>query len=309
MLERIEAPALICGSFSDHNLHSRGSFEAFRRIASPYKWLYTHRGGKWATYYSPEALDFQARFFDCFLKGEENGMRAVLPVRLEVRETGDRVHEVRHEAAWPLPQTKWVPLHLHADGALREVPAVAPGGLSFEARRGRASFAWTVPADVEVTGPMRLRLHLEVRQAADFHLFAGIRKLRGGRHIVFEGSYGFGCDMISHGWLQASLRRLTEPQAEPWRPAHPYDVKELLKAGQIVSVELELLPSTTLFRRGDVLRLDVQGHWFFRKDPLFGQFPAGYESSPPGTALLHCGGIYDASLLIPTIPASPRHSP
>ena len=33
-LERIEVPALICASFSDQGLHSRGSFEAFRRIGS-----------------------------------------------------------------------------------------------------------------------------------------------------------------------------------------------------------------------------------------------------------------------------------
>ena len=85
-LERIEVPALICGSFSDHSLHTRGSFEAFRRISSRHHWLYTHRGGKWAVYHSREAVAFQQRFFDCFLKGEENGMRDVPPVRLEVRE-------------------------------------------------------------------------------------------------------------------------------------------------------------------------------------------------------------------------------
>ena len=62
-LERIEVPILVCGSFSDQQLHSRGSFRAFERVASPQRWLYTHRGGKWATYYSPEALAFQSRFF------------------------------------------------------------------------------------------------------------------------------------------------------------------------------------------------------------------------------------------------------
>lgn len=48
-LAAITTPALICGSFSDHDLHSRGSFDGFRRIASDRKWLYTHRGPKWAT--------------------------------------------------------------------------------------------------------------------------------------------------------------------------------------------------------------------------------------------------------------------
>jgi predicted acyl esterase len=58
-LERIEVPALICGSFSDQGLHTRGAFEAFRRIGSKHRYLYTHRGGKWSTYYSPEALSMQ----------------------------------------------------------------------------------------------------------------------------------------------------------------------------------------------------------------------------------------------------------
>ncbi|HEY5243437.1 MAG TPA: CocE/NonD family hydrolase [Polyangiaceae bacterium] len=62
-LERIEVPALICASFSDQGLHTRGSFEGFRRIGSEHRFLYTHRGGKWSTYYSPEALAHQALFW------------------------------------------------------------------------------------------------------------------------------------------------------------------------------------------------------------------------------------------------------
>jgi predicted acyl esterase len=65
-LERIEVPALICGSFSDQGLHTRGSFEAFRRIGSKERFLYTHRGGKWSTFYGAEALALQKRFFDCW---------------------------------------------------------------------------------------------------------------------------------------------------------------------------------------------------------------------------------------------------
>ncbi len=117
-VSRVEVPALLCGSFSDHELHSSGTFDAFRRLGSKEKWLYTHGGGKWATYYSEEALAFQARFFDCLLKGEDNGMRQVPSVRLEI-------HAVRGERAWPIPGTRWTKLHLHGDGALREAPAAA----------------------------------------------------------------------------------------------------------------------------------------------------------------------------------------
>ena len=72
-IERIQVPMLVCASFSDHSLHSRGSFELFRRAASKQKWLYTHRGGKWATYYSQRATDVRIGFFDHFLKGAANG--------------------------------------------------------------------------------------------------------------------------------------------------------------------------------------------------------------------------------------------
>jgi predicted acyl esterase len=305
-LERIEVPALICGSFSDHSLHTRGSFEGFRRISSAHKWLYTHRGGKWAVYYSDEALTFQQRFFDCFLKGEENGMRDVPPVRLEVRETGEAVHEVREEAAWPLPHTRWTQLYLHADGSLRDQPAADAGEVGFDTRGGRASFTWQVPDDVELTGPMKLRLHVEVRNADDVYLFTAVRKLQDGEEVTFEGSYGFPFDTVAKGWLKASHRRLDEGRSEPWRPVHPHDVSEPLAPRQVVPAEIELLPSSTRFRRGEVLRLDVQGRWFFPRDPFRGQFPAAYEPSPPGTAVLRCGGAYDAHLLAPVIAAAGR---
>jgi predicted acyl esterase len=71
-----------------------------------------------------------------------------------------------------------------------------------------------------------------------------------------------------------------------------------------VSVDMALLPAATLFRRGDVLRLDIQGHWFYPRDPVRGQFPARYEPSPPGICVLHCGGPFDAHLLVPLRPAA-----
>jgi len=50
-------PALVCGSFSDNNLHSRGLFRGYAGIASSDRYLYTHRSGKWATFYAEDARD------------------------------------------------------------------------------------------------------------------------------------------------------------------------------------------------------------------------------------------------------------
>lgn len=124
-IEAIEVPALVCGSFSDHNLHSRGSFEGFRRIGLAQKWLYTHRRPKWQAYYSPEGLEAQDRFFDHFLKGEDTGIATQPPVRVEIHEDRTTVAEVRHVESWPPPQTEWRTLRCRAGQGNR---AGHPGG-------------------------------------------------------------------------------------------------------------------------------------------------------------------------------------
>lgn len=83
-LEQIEVPALICASFSDHNLHSRGSFRAFQLIGSALKRLYTHRGGKVGLLLLRRGPGLSVAL-DHFLKGEANGMSDVPPVRCEAQ--------------------------------------------------------------------------------------------------------------------------------------------------------------------------------------------------------------------------------
>ena len=171
-IEAIEVPALVCGSFSDHNLHSRGSFEGFRRIGSAQKWLYTHRQPKWQAYYSAEGLDVQARFFDHFLKGEDTGITEQPPVRLEIREDRTTVAEVRHVRSWPPPETKWRTLRCRAGhrpkaGTLEDARPGMPAApddeaVSFHGRGGRASFTHRFAGDTNVVGPMLLMLTLSV---------------------------------------------------------------------------------------------------------------------------------------------------
>lgn len=299
-LERIEVPALICASFSDQGLHARGCFEAYRRISSEYRYLFTHRGGKWSIYYSPESLALQNRFFDCFLKGEENGMRDTDPVRVEVREQRDRVHSVRMERSWPPSSVEWTRFWL-APNEMREQPLETSVTARFDAPEGGVSFTLPVPADIELTGPMKLKLHVELIGGSDAYLFVAVRKFRGRRHICFEGSFGFGRDVVSRGWLRVAHRRIDETRSEPYRPFHPCDRPEPVIAGQVVPVEIELLPSSTMFRRGELLRVDVQGHWFWKRNMLFGTFPGDYMASPAATVVLHLGGSADSYLLVPRI--------
>ncbi len=302
-LERIEAPMLVCASFSDHNLHSRGSFRGFERVGSAQRWLYTHRGGKWTTFYSAPAKAAQKRFFDHFLKGEENGMADQPPVRLEVREHREVIHSVREENEWPLARTEWRELHLGAGGSLSEQPPARAATAPFETvDRAGAGFEHTFEHEIELTGPMALRVHVETRVAYDVSLFVAVDKYRRGKRVPFEGSYGFGRDHVTTGWLKASHRSLDPGRSRPFEPVHTHVDPQPLKPGEVAAVEVPLVASSTLFRPGDVLRLTIRGRWPWRRNPLTGQFPAAYEPSPKGTCILHLGGEHDSHLLVPAIP-------
>ena len=297
-LSRIEVPALICGSFSDNNLHSRGSVRGFEQISSPARHLYTHRGGKWATFYSESALATQLSFLDHHLR--ETPAEPLPRVRLEVREDRDRIVETRDESSWPPESVEWTPLHL-TDAGLRDTPPDHPGSITFDTHSGGARFGWTLPANTEITGPMALRLFIEADGSDDVDLFIGVEKWRGRTYVPFEGSYGFGRDRITCGWLKASMRELDEARSRPFEPVPALLARRPLQPGQVVQVDIPLGPSATLFRAGEQLRLVVAGRWLWPRNPLTGQFPSAYERGPRTRCTLHWGPEHVARLLVPVI--------
>jgi predicted acyl esterase len=302
-LAAIDVPMLVCTSFSDNNLHSRGSFRAFEKAISTDRFAYTHRGGKWTTFYDEPARQAQLGFFDRYLRGAD-----VPPpprVRLEVRDSRDQVVDVRNEDEWPLARTEWTPLYLAGPGALGTEPPDRPGQITFRTKRTAASFDYRIPADMEFTGPMALRVWLSADGAADVNLMVGVEKWRGDSYVGFEGSYGFGRDRVATGWQRASLRRLDEHASTPGEPVHTYQTSEPLGPGEIVPVDVALGPSATLFRAGETLRLVVAGRWLWRFHPLIGQFPARYTDNPSGRCTLHWGPDRPAHLLVPLIPRRP----
>ena len=126
------------------------------------------------------------------------------------------------------------------------------------------------------------------------------RKFRGGREIGFQGSYGFPFDLVTHGMLVASQRRVDPDRSLPYQPFHPFTEPEPMSPGRPVELEIELLPSATLFRAGDELRLDLQGRWFFSRNPLVGQFPPAYApTARTGSCTVHTGGAHHAILTVP----------
>jgi putative CocE/NonD family hydrolase len=129
-----------------------------------------------------------------------------------------------------------------------------------------------------------------------------VEKWGGRGYVPFEGSYGFGRDRITTGWLKASLRALDQQRSRPFDPVPACTRRDPLQEGQVVQADIALGPSATLFRAGETLRLVVAGRWLWPRNPLTGQFPAAYRSAARGGCALHWGPQHQARLLIPVIP-------
>lgn len=305
-LERIQVPALVCASWADQGLHTRGSLVGFERIGSQEKWLFTHGRRKWQTFYSAEARQLQRQFFDHFLKGEANGWEKTPRVRLEVR-SSRRTSNVRAESEWPIASVQHRPLYLDAaaGGLTLEQPGASHTvGYWSTRKRGRVSFWHRFTTSTELTGSMTLKLWVATSEGDDIDLFVLLRKFdEHNREVTFYGYNGFARDGVAKGWLRASHRELDPEQTRLGRPWHTHRVRQPLRPGAVVPVELEVLASSTAFEAGASLRLDIAG-----RD--LAKYPAFRHSSTVnrGFHTIYTGGPYDSCLWVPWVQQAPRNS-
>lgn len=299
-LRHIHVPTLQCASFSDHELHSTGSFRAFDHIATDRKWLYTHRDGKWSSYYDPQVQALALEFMNCFLKGQSNRFSGPSSVRVETRASRNVVHAVRWETAWPIPRTKYVALRLTAGGALSPQPAAMAGRVSYRVG-GNTTFDYTFREQTELSGFMSVRLWLSLKGARDAVLCCYVEKLDAdGREVRFNGSIGTTDDVVTRGYIRASRRQLDEAASTEWHPVQDGVSSHLLDDDEHatpVQLDVALCASSTVFDVGESVRLVVSSVDTVHA-PVFGKCTAVNR----GSHVLHFGGAYEARLLIPVVP-------
>ena len=107
---------------------------------------------------------------------------------------------------------------------------------------------------------------------------------------------------VALGWLRVSHRELDPERSTPQQPFHTHAREQLLKAGERVPVEIEIWPSSTLFRAGETLRVVVQGQDIPREGLPNAPFARHENTRNRGTHVIHTGGATDSHLLMPVIP-------
>ena len=299
---RIDVPAYVVASWTDQGLHTRGTIEGYRRIASEPKWLEVHGRKKWAYYYESGPLERQTQFFDRFLHGRGTATEAWPPVRLEMR-TGYYAGVERRDTVWPPADTRHVALALGADGHMGDAAAM-PGAVRYDTADGRAVFDHRMERDTDVVGYVKLRLWVEAVGADDMDLFVALQKVDGAGNVVPFAFYGqFEDGPVALGWLRVSHRELDEAASVPERPVLRHARELKLAPGEVVPVEVEVWPSGTRFEAGSTLRLVVGGRDLYRY-PLPNVQALHDDTVNAGTHVIHVGGGHDSHLLIPVLDAT-----
>lgn len=306
-LSKITVPAFIVASWADHGLHTRGTLEGFKRIASKDKWLMVHGRKKWQNFYLN--VDRQRQFFDRFLKGIDSEVKYWPKVTLELREQFF-AGNLRDENEWPLARTQYKKLFLNAtNGKLDKSLFKKETQVRYKVndltdKTQNARFEFEFDKKTELTGYMKLKLWVQADGRDDMDLFVAIEKINRSGEIVrfqFFGTHEDG--PVALGWLRVSHRELDEARSTPYQPFHTHQREIKLKAGEIVPVEIEIWPSSTLFEQGEKLRLVVQGSdiYAYPEEPLI----CGHTASVnKGEHVIYTGGKYDSHLLVPVIPAN-----
>jgi predicted acyl esterase len=326
--ERITVPMFSVGNWTGFGLHLRGNTEAFMRAASKHKKLRIHTGSHVHPFYTEEGRSDQLRFLDYWLKGIDNGVMDEPPVKLAIRKGRDEI-EWRYEHEWPLKRTQWTKLYFDLSKpegpcALVEANPVTTSARAYAATTlgsmGSTSAASSqvmgggikpgmgisletapLPHDIEVTGPLAAVLWVS-SSSEDMDLFLTLRNFDpDGSEVLETGQQGTPVP-VAKGWLRVSHRELDPELSLPYRPYHKHQRRLFLKPGEIVQVQVEIWPTSMVFKKGHRIRLDVQP-----RDGVGSQSYMHYHADyNTGTNTVYSGGDKETYLLVPVIPPQQR---
>jgi hypothetical protein len=324
--DKITLPMFSVGNWTGFGLHLRGNTEAYMRAASKHKKLRIHTGSHVHPFYTEEGRADQIRFFDYWLKGVDNGVMDEPPVKLAIRKGRDEI-EWRHEREWPLARTQWTKFYFDlskADGAgslvdknpkqtsSRTYAASSLGSMGSTSAASSQVMGGGIkpgmgivletpplPHDIEVTGPLAATFWVS-SSSEDMDLFLTLRNFDAdGNEVMETGQQGTPVP-VAKGWLRVSHRELDPQLTLPYRPYHKHQRRLFLKPGEIVKVDVEIWPTSMVFKKGHRIRLDVQP-----RDGVGSQGYLHYHADyNTGTNTVYAGGERESFLLLPVIPAA-----
>jgi len=292
-LSKIKVPALVVASWGDHGLHTRGTIEGFKGIASKDKWLYVYGKKKWESFYSDWGVEIQQQFFDHYLKGEENGMKDEPKVRYAVRNKFYD-EEIKKADNYPLAGTEYEKLYLNASDNTLNEEEVAKESQTVASNENR--FTYTFEEDTTLVGGMTLKTFISAN-ADDADLFVGVEKYdASGKQVYFQGN-DTNEGHVASGWLRLSQRKLDKEKSNEERIVLAHDEVQKLTPNEVVEASVEILPSGTKFKKGDKIAVVIGNHDLKGAGEVE-HITINKAETPIN---IHTGGKYKSYLQIPVV--------
>ena len=311
--QKITVPAYVVASYSN-TLHTAGTFRAWRRIASQDKWLRVHNSQEWPDYYDEANVADLHRFFDRFLKGEDNGWEQTPRVRYSILdfEGGDLTNVAGDE----FPPEQVASTKYYLDGPSRALITEPPSegvavDYDVDSIPNAVSFIVTFDQETVMVGYPKAHLWVEARGADDMDLFVLVQKLDAhgtplqqftvpNHNARIHDLTDHGASILrykgSDGRLRTSARHLDETLSTDDVPAHSFDRVQKLSEGEIVDVEIDLLPIGLAFYPGEQLRFIISaGNLLGTLMPAIDE----YTGANNGQHVIHTGGSHASYLQLP----------
>ncbi len=257
-LESIVTPAYIVASYTNP-IHTNGSIEGFMRIASSEKWLRIHNTGEWDDYYDKAHTEDLRRFFDCYLKGADNGWKDTPRVRMSVLNPGGKDIIDRVENEYPLARTQYRKLYLNgADHTLvPSLPQQESSNVYNSDSNEKVSYRIRMSQATEVGGFIKLRIWAQAADCDDMDLQVTVEKLnRFGRRIGLLPMKR----VAAKGYIRASMRKLDEKRSKEEYPYQIFDQVQKLQDGEIVPLDIAVWPMGIKFKKGEYLQVSISAY-------------------------------------------------
>ena len=282
-----------------NHFHLRGAFQGFRKIKSKKKWMRAHREFEWPDGYNRENLAELELFFERYLKDIHNCWESTPRVRLEVMDAHEFLYaKNRPERSFPVKRTEYKKLYLDAANArLSFEPVAATSSVSYDGNTGIANFDIKFEEDTEITGYMKLHMWVEADGHDDMDMFVNIQKLD------TKGEW-LPVDVLGEphpgtwGKMRVSHRSLDEDLSTDFQPIQSHLKEEKLSPGEIVPVDIEIVPISRFWHKGQSLRIQIAGCYI--REGWFE--PLTWDTDNHGNHIIHTGGEYKSYLQIPVIP-------
>ncbi|MBV9174251.1 MAG: CocE/NonD family hydrolase [Chloroflexi bacterium] len=358
-----DVPVLFYTSWYGH--HPWGNFMKFnalrKRLTSPIKLIvgvWTHGGHMLSTTHAGE-VDFglaaalgdvdslRLQWFDRYMRNVPTPLSEGAPLQLFVMGGGDGRTNAegrmqhggywRHADEWPLPETRFTPFYLHADGGLESSPASESepaSTYSYDPQApvptigGNFQDPWPGTRGLGTGGAFDQRGRLELAFCEDTLPLAMRHDVLVFQTAPLDDSVEVIGPVIARLWVSSSAVD-TDFTAKlldvcPPNPDYPegfhlnlceailrmrfrdgFEREELMQPGEVYAIEIELQPTANRFMPGHRIRLDISSSNF----PLWDNNrntgePLGRER---GSVVAHQTLYHDAAhpshVVLPIIPA------